>query len=81
MLLPLPRGLKIQISTPRPQPVQKRKHRRLSTGGGGFRRYNVEIPVINLDIDEKIQQVETEVETWKKIEHNNAIVIAAKGLL
>ena len=48
-----------------------------------YRRYQVDIPVINLDVDQRIQEVEKVVECEEdseKLEDKEAIVVAAKGL-
>ena len=58
--------------------VQSKKRPRLNSGGTGPRRYKVEVPVINLDIEEKMKEVEneneSEVDQGKK-DDNTAILM------
>ena len=65
------------------QQVGKGKRRRLNIQENIRPRYKVEIPIINLDVEERIQEIEKEREREQdeeKIKDISAVVMAAKGL-
>lgn len=75
MLLPLPRGLKFKFL-----PLGLNLFKKGNTDASVLEvevsaGIKVDIPVINLDIDEKIQQVETDVEGEDDVEKNWNIIM------
>ena len=57
--------------------VQSKTRPRLNSAGTGPRRYKVEVPVINLDIEEKMKEVEheNEVEDDQGKKDDNAAIL------
>ena len=71
-------SFEVQIANPRARVVvQSKKRPRLNSAGTGPRRYKVEVPVINLDIEEKMKEVEheNEVEDDQGKKDDNAAIV------